>query len=149
MLRSFFAQENKKQLLSAKLGNQQIITPLRLQAFERMILFLERINPNSVIMRLNISVPASVLEAELLKTIRSEYEHNLAQQIYMSKNTWDAITKAKDETIKLISIASSRVNPAAPGMELAQNLLAVASQLSHLPTKKAIDAIKEEIIKEM
>jgi hypothetical protein len=148
LVKNFLSQELRKQSLNSKHANQQIITPIRLQAYERMVLFLERINPNSIIMRTNINVPASVLEAELIKTIRSEFEHNLSQQIYMSIPAWDQLVKAKDETIKLVNVASAKVNKGASGMELAQTLLVVASQLSNLPTKEALDFIKREIGKE-
>ena len=148
LVKNFLSQELRKQTLNSKQANQQLITPIRLQAYERMVLFLERINPNSIIMRTNINVPASVLEAELIKTIRSEFEHNLSQQIYMSIPAWDKLVKAKDETIKLVNVASTRVNKGASGMELAQALLVVASQLSDLPAKEALDFIKKEIGKE-
>ena len=148
LVRNFLNQDNKKQMMDIKLANQQTITPIRLQAYERMVLFLERINPNSVLMRANIAVPAGVLEAELLKIIRTEFEHNLSQQIYIGKKTWEAIVKAKEETIKLVTIASTKVSRESPGMELAQSLLAVAAQLSQLPTKEPIDLIKKEIGKE-
>jgi hypothetical protein len=148
LVKNFLAQDIRKQTLDAKQANQQLITPIRLQAYERMVLFLERINPNSIVMRANINVPASVLEAELVKIVRSEFEHNLSQQIYMSKQAWENVVKAKDETVKLINVASSRVNGGAPGMELAQSLLAVAAQLTSLPAKEALDFIKKEIAKE-
>ena len=148
LVKNFLAKDSNKQLLDIKLANQTVITPVRLQAYERIVLFLERINPNSIVMRANKNVPGKVLEAELMQIIRSEFEHNLSQQIYMSKKAWDAVVKAKDETIKLVNVASTRVNQNASGMELAQALLVVASQLSHLPTKDAIDLIKKEIGKE-
>ena len=78
LVKNFLAKDTNKQLLDIKLANQTVITPIRLQAYERMVLFLERINPNSIVMRATKNVPAKVLEAELLQIIRSEYEHNLS-----------------------------------------------------------------------
>jgi len=145
LVKNFLDQEIRKQTLTIKRGNQEIITPIRLQAFERVALFLERINPNSIVLRVNIHTSASMLEAEIIKTIRSEFDHNVAQQIYISKKTWDAIVKAKDETIKLVNVASAKVNKEAGGMELAQSLLIVSSQLTQLPTREAMDLVKKEI----
>lgn len=148
LVKKFLDHESQKKGLDLKLANQNILTPIRLQAYERVVLFLERINPSSLVMRANKNVSASMLQGELLKTIRTEFEHNLSQQIYMSSKSWDALLKAKEETIKVINVAATQVNPEASGMELAQAVVNVSSQLTHLPTKTAIDLIKKEIGKE-
>jgi len=148
LVKNFLDHESRKKTLDLKLANQTVITPIRLQAYERVILFLERINPNSMVMRLNKVVSAAAFQGELLKTIRSEFEHNLSQQIYMSNKSWEAVVKAKEETIKLINIASSKVNADGSGMDLAQAVIAISSQLTEMPTKYAIDVIKQEIGKE-
>jgi hypothetical protein len=81
--------------------------PLRLQAYERMALFLERINPNKLIVRI---IPKSSnkedYESLLVATIEQEYEHNLSQQIYMTDECWGIISAAKNATIQLIRKAS-------------------------------------------
>ena len=148
LVNKFLSQESQKKMMDLKLANQTLLTPIRLQAYERVVLFLERINPSSMVMRANKNVRASMLQGELLKTVRSEYEHNLSQQIYMSNKSWEALVKAKEETIKIINVAATQVNPDASGMELAQAIVNVTSQLTHLPTKNAIDIIKKEIGKE-
>lgn len=148
LVKNFLNHENNKRTFDLKLANQTLITPIRLQAYERVILFLERINPSSLVMRSNKAVSAPMLQGELLKTIRSEFEHNLSQQIYMSSKAWEAAIRAKEETIKLINVSSTKVSPQASGMELAQAIIAVSSQLTELPTKVAIDLIKREIGKE-
>ncbi len=148
LVKNFLDHESSKRLVDLKLANQTLITPIRLQAYERVILFLERINPTSLVMRINKAVSAPMLQGELLKTIRSEFEHNLSQQIYMSGKSWEAVIRAKEETIKLINVASTKVSPEASGMELAQTIITVSAQLSELPTKVAIDFIKKEIREE-
>jgi hypothetical protein len=148
LVKNFLSHENNKRTFDLKLANQTLITPIRLQAYERVILFLERINPSSLVMRSNKAVSAPMLQGELLKTIRSEFEHNLSQQIYMSSKAWEAVIKAKEETIKLINVSSTKVSSQASGMELAQAIIAVSSQLTELPTKVAINLIKREIGKE-
>ncbi|MCE3279184.1 MAG: hypothetical protein K0S44_1375 [Bacteroidetes bacterium] len=101
-----------------------------------------------MVMRVNKNTSASIFQAELLKTIRSEFEHNLSQQIYMSTKSWEAVVKAKEETIKIINVSASKVTAESTGMELAQTILAVSAQLTVLPTHAAIDTIKKEIGKE-
>lgn len=148
LVKNFLDHESRKRVVDLKLANQTVITPIRLQAYERVILFLERINPTSMVMRLNKVGSVAEFQGELLKTIRTEYEHNLSQQIYMSTKSWDAIVKAKEETIKLINVASTRITANSSAMELAQAIISVSSQLTELPTKAAIEYVKKEIGKE-
>lgn len=148
LVKNFLDHESRRKTVDLKLANQSVITPIRLQAYERVILFLERINPTSMVMRLNKTGSAANFQGELLKAIRSEFEHNLSQQIYMSNKAWESVVRAKEETIKLINVASTKVNPDSSAMELAQAIIAVSSQLSELPTKQAVDGIKREIGKE-
>ncbi|HET6226900.1 MAG TPA: hypothetical protein VFF27_11515 [Bacteroidia bacterium] len=148
LVKNFLDHESKKRVLDVKMANQAVLTPIRLQAYERVILFLERINPNGMVMRLNKTGSAANFQGELLKTIRSEFEHNLSQQIYMSNKSWEAVVKAKEETIKLINIAATKVSADASAMDFAQAVIGVSSQLSELPTKPSIEVIKKEIAKE-
>jgi hypothetical protein len=148
LVKNFLDHESQKKAIDLKLANQTILTPIRLQAYERVVLFLERINPNSMVMRLSKTGNVANFQGELLKTIRSEFEHNLSQQIYMSNKSWAAVVNGKEETIKLINIASTKVNADASAMELAQAIITVAAQLSEMPTKSAIEIIKSEIGKE-
>lgn len=148
LVKSFLTNEQNKKKVDLKLANQEVITPIRLQAYERVVLFLERINPTSLVMRVEKTGSTASFQGELLKSIRNEFEHNLSQQIYMSNKSWDAVLNAKEETIKIINVSASRINPDANAMELAQAVIAVASQLAELPTKTAVDLIKKEIGKE-
>ena len=148
LVKKFLEHESRKKYMDLKLANQSLIVPIRLQAYERIVLFLERINPNSMVMRLNKNTSAFIFQGEILKTIRSEFEHNLSQQIYMSSEAWQAVIKAKEETIKIINVASTKVSNDTNGLELAQAILQVCAQLTEIPTKTAVDLIKKEIGKE-
>ena len=148
LVKSFLNNENQKKVIDLKLGNQTIISPIRLQAYERVVLFLERINPSSLVMRLTKTGNASNFQGELLKTIRSEFEHNHSQQKYMSSKAWEQTVRAKEETIKIINTAAARIEGDSSAMEFAQAVIAVSSQLSELPSKAAIDFIKKEIAKD-
>lgn len=148
LVKNFLDHDSRKRVLDLKLSNQALLTPIRLQAYERVVLFLERINPSSMVMRLNKTGSAVNFQSEVLKNIRAEFEHNLSQQIYISNKAWEATVKAKEETIKIVNIASTKVNEAGSAMDLAESILVVTSQLTSLPTKVAIDFIKSEIAKE-
>lgn len=148
LINKFLDEESKKRELDLKLANQEMLSPIRLQAYERIVLLLERINPSSMVMRANKNTTSAALQAELLKTIRTEFEHNLSQQIYMSIKAWEKVIKAKEETIKLINVSGSQLKPEAPGMEMAQSVINITSQLTSFPTKEAITFIKKEVGRE-
>ena len=149
MMTGFIENENKRRHSEIKHGNKELITPVRLQAYERVVLFLERITPNSLVMRVfKNGMSGKLLQSELVKSIRSEYEHNMSQQVYMSNQAWELVKTAKEETIKLINIASTNVAETAEGMELANAVISVAGQIKKLPTQVAIEALKFELSKD-
>jgi len=146
LIRNFLDNDAKKRLFELKSANKELLTPIRLQAYERVILLLERMSPNSLVMR--VSKPtqsARQLHAELIATIRTEFEHNLSQQIYMSVGAWEMVKNAKEETSKLVNLLAMKVPEKAPGTELAQLILETAGKLAKLPTASAIEYIKKEI----
>ncbi|HUH28832.1 hypothetical protein [Gelidibacter sp.] len=81
--------------------------PLRLQAYERMVLFLERITPSKLMIRVKpTSSDKDSYESLLIANIEQEFEHNLSQQIYITDECWNIICAAKNATIQLIRKAS-------------------------------------------
>ena len=109
--------------------NQSVVLPLRLQAYERMALFLERIDPNQLIMR--IHTPGLTVSQEqnlLLTAIRSEFEHNLSQQIYISDNVWAKVCDAKGDIESIINTVAADYDKDADSREFAETVLAVTSQ---------------------
>lgn len=95
-------EEGRRRYLLNK-DAQKDALPLRLQAFERMTLFLERINPGKLLIRISPnSENKNDYENLLISTIEQEFEHNLTQQIYMSNECWTVIITAKNATIQMI-----------------------------------------------
>jgi hypothetical protein len=140
--------ESRKIMAEMRNKNSEKILPLRLQSYERLALFLERINPNNLVMRIyKPGMSSRLLQSELLKNIRAEYEHNLAQQIYVSPMLWHTIKVAKEETIKLINISTSKVNDEASGADLSKSIFEVMHQLENNPSDFALDVLKKEIKK--
>lgn len=145
-LKKFMDNEQKKRLLDLRKDTQKVITPIRLQAYERAALFLERISPEALVTRVyNNGMTARLLQAELIKTVRSEFDHNLSQQIYMSDNAWARIKNAKEEMIKLVNLASSKMRDDGRGIDLSKIILKVSLQVEKLPTQAALEYIKKEI----
>ena len=145
VLKKHLDTQLKSQVITGRQGQQGAVLPIRLQAYERMVLLLERITPQNLVMRVNNNnATAGQMHQELLASIRAEFEHNLTQQVYISKGAWEAVKRAKEETIKLINIAASKVNDNAKGVELSKMVLEMSMQIEKLPTQVAVDFIKEE-----
>ncbi len=146
-IRNFLESEERRREFEARKVNQAAITPLKVQAYERIVIYLERINPNTLVVRVNkMGMTAQQLHMELIKNIKSEYEHNLAQQIYISYGAWELVKNAKEELLKLINISATKVAHDAPASELAMMILNVVSGLGRkLPSEIAIEQIKKEV----
>jgi len=146
MVRKYFEGEEKKRRHQLFLNNQNMITPLRLQAYERTILFLERISPENLIMRVNKSgFTCQQLQAEMLQSIRSEFEHNLSQQIYISHGAWEMLKIARGRTIQLINIMAEKVGKDVPSINLSKAILESMVDEEKIPAADAIAFIKKEI----
>lgn len=126
--------------------NQQTITPIRLQAYERLTLLLERISPEALIMRISTpKMTAKMLHSELLNNIRAEFDHNVSQQIYISPQTWEIIKNAKTNIIQIINSTAKRIKPDAPAFELSKAILEDLMMQDKSPVNIALDVLKKEI----
>ena len=132
--------------LKLKQEDKKYVTPIRLQAFERVVLFLERISPQSMIFR--VQKPGQKvfqLQSMLLKTIRDEYEHNLSQQLYISKESWAMVKSAKEEVVKMVNTAAADVRPDEESIALSRRIFESTIGVEKLPTDRAIGMLKKEI----
>ncbi|MFN4812724.1 MAG: hypothetical protein ACK46S_09485 [Bacteroidota bacterium] len=145
IIKAFLDREYKNKMMDLRMQNQQTITPIRLQAYERMVLFLERISITQLVSRVHKSgMSARLLQSELVKTIRNEYDHNLSQQVYITQQTWNSIKTAKEETIRAINIASTKVSDDAAGLDLVNVLFDLVTKVEKLPTDIALEQLKLE-----
>lgn len=137
-------QQREQQKIEVLLNNRKTIIPLRMQAYERLILFLERITPEALIMRhQRPNLTVFDLQSTLLKTIRNEFDHNLSQQLYISNDAWKMIRNSRENVVKLINSCAERNDPKKPAMDLSKTLLEESTG-SNDPTSKAIKFLKEE-----
>lgn len=121
-----------------------IVLPLRLQAYERMALYLERIEPTQLVMRVHangLSVPQE--QNLLLTAIRSEFEHNLSQQIYISNEVWNDICNAKDDIIDIVNAVAEQIEDPMDGQSFAEALLIAAAQKPVV--NKAMASLKADV----
>ena len=127
--------------LKFRQGQNQDILPLKLQAYERLMLLCERISiPNLTYRLANKDISKEQLQTAMMIAIQQEYEHNLTQQIYVSDKLWDIINLAKDQTIQLISKAAG--DPPSMLLERANRII---DSMNMNPLEQAKAAIKEEI----
>ena len=121
--------------------------PLKLSAYERAVLFLERITPSSLLPRYGNGEgrPAKQFHFELINDIRSEFEHNLAQQIYISHHSWAALVQAKEEIINIVNNAYRELNEEANGLDLSKKIIEKISSSKSIPTHKATFVLKTDI----
>jgi len=142
----YFRDNEKRRKQKTVSSNKKIVTPLRLQAYERLVMLLERISPNALVLRANyLAKTSEQLQSELLQTIRAEYEHNMSQQLYVSESAWNSVKNAKNYTIALINNSAKDVNEKAPAIELSRKMLDRSMELEQQITEKAINEIKREI----
>ena len=128
--------------------NAKFFLPHRVEAYQRIILFMERISPNSLVMRkFQNGMQAKELQAELLSTIRSEFEHNIAQQIFISPQGWKMVKESKEEIIKIINLASSQIDENGNALDLSQKIFEIATQLEKLPTEITNEFLINELQK--
>ena len=107
LFQSHFKDQQKTRLWLIQRDNQKIALPLRLQAYERMTLFMERIHPSQVMVRIKpISTNKNDYENYIIAHIEQEFEHNIAQQIYISDKCWTVILTAKNATVQMIRNAA-------------------------------------------
>jgi hypothetical protein len=146
MLRAWSKNEDKRRKSEFNMHITDEILPIRLQAYERSILLLERISPDSMIMRISRNdYSARQLQQELLTSITSEFDHNIAQQTYISTEGWEKIKGAKNQIINLINDTAKEVKPDASGPTLGKLILERLTELTHPPSQTAIDHLKEEV----
>ena len=150
LLRNMIRNDQDRRRQELILQNSRTITPIRLQAYERVVLFLERISLESLLIRINSpGMSASQLHTSLLNSIRSEFEHNLSQQIYMTQQAWEVVKNARSNTIKLINTEYEKIPENATGIELSRKLLERIMDLEKEPTRTAIEYIKNEVARMM
>lgn len=146
VMHKFLVNERLKLKSEAVRDNHKIIAPLRLQAYERMVLLLERIQPNALVMRCQQEgLSCSDFQLLMLKTIRSEFDHNLTQQLYISDNAWEQVRMAKDGCVILINRVALLVKSDQPSIHLSKLILETMMTEGKDPTVKALACLKDEI----
>ncbi len=146
MVRSFLQKQLDEVAFGVRQKNQEVVVPIRLQAYERVILLLERITPSNLLSRLsNAEYSAEEFQQILIHEIRNEVNHNLSQQVYMSDSAWTYVTTAVEQIISLINSSASGMTKDAKNIDLARAIFENGASEEMDAPKQAIQFIKAEI----
>ena len=143
-LKQFVFMESNKRRFEMLNDKKKQSLPIRLQAYERMTLFLERINITNLAYRVDPETFNKIEYAKLLiSQINAEYEHNLVQQIYLSPDCWTLITNTKTTILNNITACSMQDNLTS-GKDLQQELIKIGKE-GPSPTQIAQQFIQKEV----
>jgi len=145
-MKSIMAKEVVKANMEYKIANSKVALPNRLQAFERMCLFLERLSPGNLVLRVNTSkMTAKELQQLMIAEIREEFNHNLSQQIYMSDKSWDMIKNTVEDVIALVNTNAEKLDADAKSVELAKLIFNELEKREIDPVAVTLSEVKAEI----
>jgi len=146
LLRDMLENDKRRREFELRVLHVKEITPVRLQAYERLTFFLERITPESMLVRHSPQdLNAASYHRLLLSTIRQEYEHNLSQQIYLSPLLWETIRSAKEQMITLINRSAEEIDPNAAAFELSKKIFTNYMNENPSPVTLALSDLKKEV----
>ncbi len=144
MVRSFTSSRMEELRQQGVQKNQKTVLPIRLQAYERITLLLERVSPSNIIGRLNNpEFSAKEFQQVLVSEIRQEFNHNLSQQLYMSDEAWAYVSGAVEDVITTINEAGRKMGEDARGLDLAKEVF--ESNIEKNSVRNAISYLKNEI----
>lgn len=145
-IKSFVNKELEKYRLEIRSRSIETVLPNRLHAYERVCLFLERISPDSLVVRLNNGeYSAREFQQILLNEIREEYNHNVSQQLYMSNEVWEMVKSAKENLIVSINESTHQLPETATSIDLSKLLLEKIMSKDSDYIQVALLAVKNEI----
>lgn len=145
LIKVYLQMEAERRIQEQKIERLRLISPVRMQAYERMVLLLERITPSQLIMRnIGTGESAAELHNSLIGNIRQEFDHNLSQQLYISSNAWELIKNTREAVITSINSAASQLQPDASATDLAQLIFENEINNDVSTLHKALEFLKNE-----
>src|SRR3569833_265785 len=146
LLKPYLDRSEKIHLVELKktIANQTL--PLKFQAYDRLVLFVERVNPANMLLRLHgTSYSAHELHSLVVKEIRDEFQHNVTQQIYVSERAWNVVKRVKDDTTSVVTNAVKALPETATGLDLGKTILAHLASLQDNPYDIATSMIRKDM----
>jgi hypothetical protein len=145
LIKKFLDNQQRMHLADIKETVRKDLLPLRLQAYERIVLYLERISPNNLLIRVyEPGMNVRDFHKEVIAAIRTEFEHNVTQQVYVTNSVWAVVRNGRDELIKILNQSFEQCSPDASGQELSRKVFETMIQKNEFPIQSAIDQVKTE-----
>ena len=145
VMHKFYKSETEKRLWELKKLSQKEISPLRMRAYERLALLLERTTPEHMLMDINLTEMTILqLQQHMMRTIRLEYDHNLSQQVYVSDEVWQQIISARDQMVAFVNALAQQVPADASALDYAKMLITAYSTNGETANEKALQVLKHE-----
>jgi hypothetical protein len=146
LFQQWLKHKEREWVFILKQDNNKALAPLKITAYERLVVMLERTSPQSLIMRhQSYSATASFLQLELIKALREEFDHNVSLQMYVSIECWDKIRRAKEETSELIKVAFTKVRPESSATDLIIEIMKLEAAVGTSAIKDALLSIRMEM----
>lgn len=140
-----FQNEQQKREWELRRLAQKEISPIRLRAYERLCLLLERTTPERMLGDMNLGEMTILdVQQQILRTLKLEYDHNLSQQIYVSDEVWQRIINARDQMAAFAIAMTKQVPADANAQAYAQVLITAYHSNGDTPNQLAMDALKQE-----
>lgn len=148
VFRQMIAREYAKTQTELKREAFKTLLPLRISAYERATLFLERLDPPELIARCDPNNKSGiVLHQQLLAEMNAEYEHNVVQQLYISEHGWNALNRARFDTLQILTLALEKSGPYATGSEYANTVFQLMKVKEDLPIQTALKILRDDVLK--
>ena len=145
VMHKLFVNEQQKREWELKRAAQKEISPIRLRAYERLALMLERTQPEHMLVDLDISgMSVQQLQQRLLQTIRLEFDHNMSQQIYVSEPVWEKIMSARAQIAAFVTAMAMQLPPDSTSLDYAKIMLTAYNTNGETANATALHALKEE-----
>ncbi len=145
-IKPYIMRSERIQILEMKRAISNQVLPLRLQAYERMVLFIERLSPSNLLLRVNApDYTPQELYSMILADVRNEYKHNITQQIYVSNEAWLVVKKVKDDTLNLVNNIVRSLPNTATGLDASRMILAHMAQMEEDPYEIAATLVKKDL----
>jgi len=146
ILKQYIAGQLNIEMMRHKTSQKGVVTPARLKAYERLMMFCERISIPNLILRMDRPKMSSKdLQTAMMLAIKQEFDHNLTQQTYVSEKLWEILTLAKNNIFNMISVYGDKVEASFDSQELKNALYKALEEQKSDPLKTAKTAIRNEI----
>ncbi|MCQ2224771.1 MAG: hypothetical protein MJZ14_03480 [Paludibacteraceae bacterium] len=146
VMRDLLRNAERSRYYEIKKETAKTLNPVRLTAYERIALFLERMKPESLLIRVQTpGLTVHAMHVALLAAIREEFEHNVTQQIYVSTELWLLTKNAKESLIQLVNTSAQELPDELPALELSKLIIDRYSAVENTPIDMALAALKDEV----